>query len=568
MGDIMKKLLTSTRIAPWALIAGVAMGTFGAVQARADSTDELLELLKRKGALTKKEYAVIKSRHAAEKAAGSGPYITGEGGPPPRYVTALDKGIGIRLPLPGIGVGVTKGEVPVASYIDVSISGNLNAFYVQQFGSTKRGLGGRTAIGGGLVDGSKNSSAVRGGLLPAAVILDIATKQEGFDISGTLGFYTGINNTNSGFLGNTGADSVGAPKSLGTPFVNVKLAYAKIGTQNMGTFEFGRDFGLFGQDILTFDQNELAVGLPGSGDGGNLTPGQNALGQLGLGYIVSDFVPQFRYTTPNYNGFSATFAVETPYDATGRGTVGATTGGGGPTTLVAVPGGLVSNAFGASAHDQPQFAGRLKYVGNLLPNAMLTAWAGATTQELEGLRSAKPVIVNGVATGANAILRGGHTAARAYAAEAGAKLDIGAAELIGYGYYGHGAGTTALFFDGLDNRGDPRNSYGFLAQASYTFFDRLTIAGGYGISYLEHTKFDAIQAQLLGNYAAQGSALANAPFGTSNNVKYNASYIGTARYKVTKWLNLVAQYAHGRSKSLAGTRIDSDAAIGGAQIFF
>lgn len=538
MGETMKKLLSSTRIAPWALIGGVVMGTFGAVQARADSTDELLELLKRKGAITKKEYAVIKSRHAAEKSAGGGEFIRGEGGPPPRYVTALDKGIGVRLPLPGVG-GLTKGEVPVASYVDVTISGNINAYYVQQRGEIERGVRRRdTSVAGGLTDPTKSSSAVRGGLLPSAVVLDIATRQEGLDISGTLGIYTGINNINTGITG-LNSDGPGFAKSLGTPGVNIKLAYVKVGTQNFGTFEFGRDFGLFGQDILTFDQNELSVGSPGT----NIAPAQNALGQLGLGYIVSDFIPQFRYTTPTYNGFTATIAVETPYDASSFGAIGSTTGGG---PGIGGTGGLLAGSSGGLAHQQPQFAGRLKYVGNLLPNAMLTAWAGGMTQELEGLRSS-----NGQ------LLRGGHVRERAYAAEGGAKIDIGAAELLGYGYYGKGVGTTALFFDGLDNRGDPRNSYGFLAQASYTFFDRLTIAGGVGASFLEHTRFDGTRGQLLG-----------AGFGTINNVKYNESAVGTVRYKVTKWLNLVGQYAHTRSKALSGAKINADAAIGGAQIFF
>lgn len=534
MGQAMKKLMSSTKIAPWALIGGMTLATFGAVQARADSTDELLELLRKKGAITKKEYAVIKTRHAAEKATGTGLYIRGEAGPPPRYVSALDKGIGIRIPIPGVGPGPTKGEAPVGSEIDVTVSGNLNAYYIQQKGEVHRGVGGRTTVGGKLADSAKSSSAVSGGLLPSAVVLDIATRQEGLDISGTVGMYFGINNINTAATG-LNADSAGTAKSLGTPGVNIKLAYVKVGTNSFGTFEFGRDFGLFGQDILTYDQNELAVGVPNA----NLAPGQTTFGNFGTGYIVSDFLPQFRYTTPNYNGFDATFAILTPYDATSFGTVGATGGGGTQGSLAGV---------GGFRHNQPQFAGRIKYVGNLLPNAMLTAWAGGMTQDMQGLRATN-------ATGAGVILPGGKNTARVYAAEVGGKVDVGPAELLGYGYYGKGVGGTALFFDGLDDRGDPRNSYGFLAQASYTFFDRLTVAGGVGVSYLEHTKFDATPGQLLG-------------FGTINNYKLNESASGTVRYKVTKWLNLVGQYVHTRSKAISGAKVDADAAIGGAQIFF
>jgi hypothetical protein len=41
-----------------------------------------------------------------------------------------------------------------------------------------------------------------------------------------------------------------------------------------------------------------------------------SLGRIGTGYIYADFIRQIIYTTPNWNGFTASGGVFTPYDET------------------------------------------------------------------------------------------------------------------------------------------------------------------------------------------------------------------------------------------------------------
>jgi hypothetical protein len=138
---------------------------------------------------------------------------------------------------------------------------------------------------------------------------------------------------------------------------------------------------------------------------------------------------------------------------------------------------------------------------------------------------------------------------RAFGIDGGAKLDIGPASFVGYGYYGDGLGTTGLFFNGIALNGTTRKSYGWYAQGSYTFFDRFMIGASYGVSYLEANAFDIA----LGN---------------STLVRSNESLIGFARYKLTDWVNLQGEYIHSISRNQAGQAITNDAFVLGTTFFF
>jgi hypothetical protein len=50
--------------------------------------------------------------------------------------------------------------------------------------------------------------------------------------------------------------------------------------------------------------------------------------------------------------------------------------------------------------------------------------------------------------------------------------------------------------------------------------------------------------------------------------RYNASYVGQARYKLTKWVNLVSEYTHTRSESQARVFTTSDSFALGSIAFF
>jgi len=116
---------------------------------------------------------------------------------------------------------------------------------------------------------------------------------------------------------------------------------------------------------------------------------------------------------------------------------------------------------------------------------------------------------------------------------ASGRIDIGGLSLVGYGYTGKGVGTTALFFDGVDARGSTRRSFGGYGQASYTFYNVFTLGGSWGISVLDTANAVDTAAEF-----AQCTAAAKCL------VHQNQSWIGFARYKLTDWVKLQAEFVH------------------------
>ena len=63
-------------------------------------------------------------------------------------------------------------------------------------------------MAGGLTDASGfDSSSVRNGLLPGAIIVSASTTQDGIDLAAVFGAYPGINSSTGGSLG--GGDRLG-----------------------------------------------------------------------------------------------------------------------------------------------------------------------------------------------------------------------------------------------------------------------------------------------------------------------------------------------------------------------
>ncbi len=209
--------------------AAVVCLIFGTSEGRADSTDDLLDQLKAKGVLTKTEYAKLKQRHAAEVAgeAAPGPGPAGPHGND-RYVTALDKGIGVHIP--GATTVTKDNGVVTVGDVDVKLTGELIFFGAEGFKTNYTGTAGLVAapggpvlgVAGGLFSGASqfnNSNAIRSGLLPSAVLLSLNTNQLGWDLGFTVGAYFGGNNIDPGALN---ANGPGSPVALGTPGIDLR----------------------------------------------------------------------------------------------------------------------------------------------------------------------------------------------------------------------------------------------------------------------------------------------------------------------------------------------------------
>jgi len=177
------------------------------------------------------------------------------------------------------------GIVIPAGEWTVDIGGNVNSFY------THTNTSGALKVA--------NANQIQTGLLPSAFGIGAKTRQNDLDVAFQFSFFTGANSN--------GADSLNAAKTsggLGYNSLNIRQAYLTVGDKSLGTLKFGRDLGVFGSDAILSDMTLLGVG---SGAGG---AGSSTLGRIGSGYIYADWLAQIAYTTPNWNGFEATGAIQ------------------------------------------------------------------------------------------------------------------------------------------------------------------------------------------------------------------------------------------------------------------
>lgn len=199
----------------------------------------------------------------------------------------------------------------------LGIGGNINVYYAYTectdnnlealtAGSlTLAGLacGGATNERGGFDD----VNSVTNGLLPSSLNISASTTQAEWDISANVNVYYGSNSN----------------EALGFSSVDARQVYLTFGKEEIGTFRFGRDFGLFGYDAIIGDMSLLGLGgafLQGDFD-------HTSLGGLGFGYVYTDRLAQMNYITPDYKGFQATLGIFNPLN--GESTLGDTNSGNG-----------------------------------------------------------------------------------------------------------------------------------------------------------------------------------------------------------------------------------------------
>ncbi len=265
--------------------------------------------------------------------------------------------------------------------------------------------------------------------------------------------------------------------------------------------------GLFGSDAILNDATLLGLGSPLTTN----APRNTSLGRIGIGYVYADWLPQITYTTPDFNGFTASIAAITPFNAVAFGEAGTAAG----VSATGVP--FAAVAPGSSiltGQELPEVQAQIKWKGNITPGAALTVSGDALWQEHKADYS----------TGSVSLLAP-NSSVSSWGVDGFGKLDIDGFSFVAYGYYGEGLGTTGFFFDGFDFAGNARKSYGGYAQASYTW-DKFTFGASWGVSALEATGFDWS--------TGVGPTL----------LKDNESIIGFLRYQLTPWMAIQAEYGH------------------------
>jgi predicted porin len=559
-------------------------------QARADdSTSALLDLLKAKGDITQAEYDKIKARQQAEAKDGAQKVQAAEArareaeakakeaeakaneaqakaqtdspdvarvkaqtltaadmpmpakAPPVAYVTALKNCVGVRI-----------GEV------DVCFKGDLVFFGIENFPdkggtlfvgpttATNVSVNGFTfnphaptankvPISGGFASlAQTDANSTGAGLLPSSISVAMNTNQNGIDIGFTASLYTGGSDLNQGSLFNANGNAPGGiPIALGTPGIDFRQVFGTLGTPTWGTVKVGRDLGLFGSDAILNDLTLFGVGTPGGIS--SWAPGNTTNGRIGIGYIYADWIPQITYKSPSFGGFTFTGGVFTPLDQVSIFSTDATT---------------------ATAHNAPMLQGQIKYVGDWGPATKLTLSADAVWEHqicdvTEATQSFTSSCVTVPTTFEGLPLVQQGQGFNPWAVDGFAMLDVYGFNFVAYGYTGRGVGSAGLFLDGIDIFGDLRQSYGGYGQVAYTFAGTpFTIGGSWGESVLKTAnEVDTLLNPLL--------------------ARTNESWVGFARYKLTKWVLLQAEYTHTRSTDQIGSpAIASDAIAVGTDFFW
>src|SRR5712691_11475223 len=168
---------------------------------------------------------------------------------------------------------------------DLSFSGNVNGFLTRNSCDNSA-----ATVNGGLAcnnAGGLKEVAIESGLLPSALVFGAKSRQSGWDIGVTIGFYPGLTSSATGKSG------------IGRSNIDARQNFLTFGDKGWGTVKVGRDIGLFGSDAILADMTLLGVG---SG-GGAFPTGNTTLGRIGVGYIYTDWIPQISYSSPKYGGF-------------------------------------------------------------------------------------------------------------------------------------------------------------------------------------------------------------------------------------------------------------------------
>jgi porin-like protein len=156
------------------------------------------------------------------------------------------------------------------------------------------------------VAGAEDTTEIRDGLLPAFLGFNIkAPTMNGLDIAARISFSPSTNGL---------AQGAGSGEQREV-FFTVDGSFGQVLA--------GRALGLYGSHNILTEQTLYGVGW---GTGGNVT---TTLGGIGFGYDYADWRSQFKWTSPDMNGFKVAFAIvdgagaaiETPAGPTGPLTV-------------------------------------------------------------------------------------------------------------------------------------------------------------------------------------------------------------------------------------------------------
>jgi predicted porin len=409
-------------------------------------------------------------------------------------LVASASALGLMLTSPGAGA---FDMIEVGDW-KVEFSGNVNGFLSDV--SCESDPSGPVLSGlacGSLSGGDYDDNNVRTGLLPSWLGFHAERTEGNTKYGVTLGFQPGID---------SGADLTGAPidGGLGLNSANFRQVFLEFSGTNWGGIKIGRDLGLFGSDAILSDMT-----LSGVGTVSDLTRGggNTSLGRIGVGYLYADWKGQVQYSSPKWGGFSFNVAVVDPWG------------------LVNLSGDSLDAATFSQEGSTYGFEGKVAYAWEGDFNGKV--WASFISQEL------KSTALNDE---------------DALGYDVGAKVGFGGFELVGYYYTGEGIGSAAFLFDAVDAAGNPRDSDGMYAQATFKLPGPGTKLGvSWGESNLDRGPADPVTTSL---------------------VETNESIVFGVYHPLTSALQLVLEYTETEATAHNGNKAEETAIAAGAILSF
>ena len=304
----------------------------------------------------------------------------------------------------------------VAGDWTLDVGGVVNAYYT----NTK-------------TNGAQTVNNITTGLLPNYLSVSGKTRQNDLDVAFTISIQPGASTTQSGIQsgGGSGGDVNAANQEN-------RQAFLTFGDASWGSIKLGKDIGIYASDAILNDMTLLGVGRGAGALAGNTT----TLGRIGGGYMYADWKAQAAYTTPNFNGFSATVGVTQAWNTKGTDSAASSLRGGGEPAIET----KASYAFAADAVN-----GKV-WVSGLTQNVQLSTTVERTSS----------------------------------AWDIGANVNAAGFGLTGYYGEGKGTGTVVQFAQAYTNENDKRDSSDWYVQATYTVPGVGTKLGAsYGESKLE-----------------------------------------------------------------------------------
>ncbi len=405
-----------------------------------------------------------------------------------------------------LSASANAGIIIPAGDWTLDIGGNVNTF-----ATNTRASGSATIIGGhaGLhaganAGGEKNASNITTGLLPNYLSVGGTTRQNDLDVSFLISIQPG-------------SSTAAAGRQSGHQ--ENRQAYMTFGDKSWGSIKIGKDLGVFAGNAILNDMTLLGVGAGAGalGNAGNTT----TLGGIGAGFIYADWKAQLAYTTPNFSGVQATFALTQGWNQ--QSSVSAASSITDSTTTVVAGATAVSLTTTGRSGSAPALEGNLSYTfdsGKI--------WASGLVQKVN--HNSTTVTLDDD---------------RAQAADIGATVNVAGLGLTAYGYKAEGVGTTFQFMDGYTAQGKQRKSDGGYVQATYALPSKTKVGVAYGISNLDKHSTD-----------------------DNTLIKEVERVTVGAYHPLTKHLNLVAEYNDSKAQNQIGAENKARTVSLGGILFF